>query len=118
MFTELNPVAQHQLVTSPAPPGGLLPVSVTGSGRPSPIITVPSQGTHKSIAVIGAGRWSNRLWVIYAAAVMSLTNKTRLLVLIFINQKNRAAVPAGCYEIPHLQQYWNVSGHAKTTVQT
>ena len=47
----LTPVAQHQPVTPSAPPGGLLPLPVTGSGRPTPIITVPSQGTHIGLAI-------------------------------------------------------------------
>jgi len=56
-FTEFNPVGQsrHFGITSPPPPGGLIPVPVTGSGRPSPIITVPSQGTHIALPQLGAG---------------------------------------------------------------
>jgi hypothetical protein len=80
VFTELNPVAQHQLVTSPAPPGGLLPVSVTESGRPSPIITVPSQGTHSGLAKV-AVQYSADSFVVNQTLVlrMNICGKNRHL---------------------------------------
>ena len=85
MFTELNLVAQHQLVTSPAPPGGLLPVTVTGSGRPTPIITVPSQGTHKVLPKAGVTNFYET-FVLYSTSVFQIN---------------------GSAETPRLRQYPN-----------
>ena len=57
----LNPDAQHQTVTHPAPPGGLATQSVYLAGEPkfqarlldfSSIISVPSQGTHTGLAKV------------------------------------------------------------------
>jgi superoxide dismutase len=73
---ELYSNAYHQLITSPAALSGLLTMSVIVSERPSLIVTVPSQGTHKSIAASGAERWSNRLQIAISNSFGS-TNKVK-----------------------------------------
>ncbi|MCY7310694.1 MAG: hypothetical protein LH619_07945 [Chitinophagaceae bacterium] len=46
---ELYLNAQHQLITLPAPSGGLLTMTVIFSERPTLIVSVPSQGTHTGV---------------------------------------------------------------------
>ena len=59
LLKELNSNANHQLISSPAALSGLLTMSVIVSEGPTFIVTVPSQGTHKSIATSGAGHGNN-----------------------------------------------------------
>jgi len=78
---ELYLNAQHQLITSPAPSGGLLTLSVNVSERPSLIITVPSQGTPKVLLQVGLD--IETIGYKSLSAVVSADEQSQAKVLIF-----------------------------------